>query len=129
MRDSPNCANLPRHRRRLLVRDRVHPPLAQPVDRLWVLAQVELGTDEDDGDVGGVVTDLGVPLCAGHGRDKWGSVRRPAMPRESDVAATRDFTSPEGGADRLAELTLVRTFSKLGGLTTEKQMRKTSVCG
>jgi hypothetical protein len=51
------------------------------------------------------------------------------MPRESDVAATRDFTSPEGGADRLAELTLVRTFSKLGGLTTEKQMRKTSVCG
>ena len=48
--------------------------------------------------------------------------------RESNLAGNRNVTSPKS-TDQLAELTLVRTFSKLGGLTTEKQMRKTSVCG
>lgn len=105
-RDVPDCANLPRDGRGLLVRDRVHPPLPQAVDRFRILAQVELGPDEDDGDVGRVVADLRVPL----------ERRKP-----SSGSALR-FNE----ADHV-KLTLVRTFSKLGGLTTEKQMRKTSV--
>lgn len=47
---------------RLLVRHGRHALLGQTPDRLGVLAQIELGADKDDGDVGGVVIDLGVPL-------------------------------------------------------------------
>ena len=47
---------------RLVVRDGLHPLLAQRLERVGVLPEVELGADEDDGDVGCVVVDLGVPL-------------------------------------------------------------------
>lgn len=61
-RDVPNSANVPSHGRRLLVGNGAHPPFTKLLDRIPVLAQVELGTDEDQGDVGSVVADLGVPL-------------------------------------------------------------------
>lgn len=46
----------------LLVGDGLHTLGAQGVERGGVLAQIELGADQDDGDVGCVVVDLGVPL-------------------------------------------------------------------
>ena len=48
----------------LRVADGLHALLAQPVERLGIVAQIQLGADEDDGDVGRVVRDLGVPLHA-----------------------------------------------------------------
>lgn len=46
----------------LLVRNRLHALLSQGVEGGGVVAKIELGADEDDGNVGGVVVDLGVPL-------------------------------------------------------------------
>lgn len=46
----------------LLVRHGLHALLAQRLERGSIFAQVELGADEDDGDVGGVVVNLGKPL-------------------------------------------------------------------
>jgi hypothetical protein len=46
----------------LLILYGLHLALAQLLLDLWVVAQVELGADEDDGDAGRVVLDLGVPL-------------------------------------------------------------------
>lgn len=95
----------------LVVRHGIHALLAQGVERCGVFAEVELRPDEDDGDVGRVVVDLGVPL---QGR------------------ASVSVTSLRGGPGRgrrAEERTLALTLSKDGGLTMEKQMRKTSVCG
>lgn len=46
----------------LLVRHRLHALGPQGVEGGGVFAEIELGADEDDGDVGRVVVDLGVPL-------------------------------------------------------------------
>lgn len=45
-----------------LERYRSHTLLAQALNGIGVLAQIELGTDQDDGDAGGVMLNLGVPL-------------------------------------------------------------------
>ena len=66
-------ADLAAHLHGLLVADRFHALLAQAVERRRVLAQVELGADQDDGHVGRMVLDLGEPLgldvVEGRGRD------------------------------------------------------------
>lgn len=46
----------------LLVRDGLHSLRTERVEGGSVLAQIELGSDEDNGNVGSVVVDLGVPL-------------------------------------------------------------------
>lgn len=45
-----------------IIGDGLHSLLTQALDGVLVLPQIELGADEDDRDVGGMVTDLGVPL-------------------------------------------------------------------
>lgn len=47
---------------RLLVLDRRHLLLPQALSRGLVVAQIELGADQDDGDARSVVLNLGVPL-------------------------------------------------------------------
>ena len=49
----------------LVVRYGVHAFLAQRFERRGVFPEIELRSDEDDGDVGRVVIDLGVPLVSG----------------------------------------------------------------
>jgi hypothetical protein len=46
----------------LFVRDGLHLACAEGLDGVGVVSQVELGADEDDGDIGGVMFDLGEPL-------------------------------------------------------------------
>lgn len=45
-----------------LERYRSHAFLVQALNGIGVLAQIELGAHQDDGDTGGVMLDLGVPL-------------------------------------------------------------------
>lgn len=47
---------------RLLVRDGLHFASAQGVSGRSVVSQVQLGSDKDDGDVGSMVLDFGIPL-------------------------------------------------------------------
>lgn len=56
------CANLLGHGQGLLVRDWLHLAGSQSIGCCAVVSQVELGADQDDGDIGGVVFNLGVPL-------------------------------------------------------------------
>lgn len=56
------CADLLGDGQGLLVRDGLHLAGAQGFGGGAVVSQVELGADQDDGDVGGMVLDLGVPL-------------------------------------------------------------------
>lgn len=59
------CANLLGHSQGLFVRDGLHLASAEGFRSRAVVSQIELGTDEDDGDIGGVVFDLREPLEAG----------------------------------------------------------------
>lgn len=94
----------------LVVRHGLHALLAQGVQGRGVFPEVELGSDEDDGDVGRVMVDLGVPL------------------EEADVS--RRFQSARTTRwGSQGTRTLALTLSKDGGLTMEKQIRKTSVWG
>lgn len=97
------CADLLGHGQGLLVRDRLHLAGSQGLGGCAIVSQVELGADQDDGDIGGVVFDLGVPLAGCQSRGA-GGIRR-------------------------GNRTLAFTLSNDGGLTIEKQIRKTSVCG
>lgn len=101
------CADLLGDGQGLLVRDWLHFAGAQGFGRGAIISQVELGADEDDGDIGGVVFDFGVPL----------------------VFAVRLVNRMDGRPDMATGRTLAFTLSKDGGLTIEKQIRKTSVCG
>lgn len=56
------CADLLGDGQGLLVRDRLHLAGAQGFGSGAVVSQVELGADQDDGDVGGVVFDFREPL-------------------------------------------------------------------
>lgn len=47
---------------RLLVRHGLHALLAKTLEGFGVLTKIELGADEDDGDVGRMMVNLGVPL-------------------------------------------------------------------
>lgn len=49
----------------LVVRHGIHALLAQGFESRGVFPEIELRSDEDDGDVGRVVIDLGVPLQRG----------------------------------------------------------------
>jgi hypothetical protein len=49
----------------LLVRDRLHLSLPEGFCRCGIVSQIELGTNKDDGNIGGMVLDLGVPLLDG----------------------------------------------------------------
>lgn len=46
----------------LIVGNRLHALLAEGLEGVGVLSQVQLGADEDDGNVWRMVVDLGVPL-------------------------------------------------------------------
>lgn len=48
------------------VGDRGHALLTKTLDSLGIIAQIELGANQDDGDVRGVMGDLGVPLNRTH---------------------------------------------------------------
>jgi len=85
-----------------LVGDRGHLPLSQLLAHFRIISEVEFGADQNDGDAWRVMLDFRVPL------------RR--------ISAH----SPPGGT---TILTLALTLSNDDGLTMEKQMRKTSVCG
>lgn len=56
------CANLLGHGQSLLVRDGLHLSGAQGFGCCAVVAQVELGADQDNGDAGCMVFDFGKPL-------------------------------------------------------------------
>lgn len=56
------CADLLGYAQRLLVRDGLHLPGPEGFDGGAVVAEIQLGADQDDGDVGGVVLDFGEPL-------------------------------------------------------------------
>ena len=90
---------------RLLVCHGCHPLLGQAPDCIGVLAQIKLGADQNDGDVGCVVVNLGIPLL-------------------SQPSSVSKLSSPAGFG---TAPTLALTLSNDGGLTMEKQMRKTSV--
>lgn len=45
-----------------VVGDGLHPLLTEALNGVGILPQIELGTDQDNGDVGGVMADLRVPL-------------------------------------------------------------------
>lgn len=68
----------------LSIFDRCHPPLPQLLPRLFVPTQVELCPDEDDGDIGGVVLYLWVPLW-----EKRGGKERKETPRGEWTLSTR----------------------------------------
>jgi hypothetical protein len=87
----------------LVVGNRLHSLLLQTLHGLGVVSQVKLGSDQNDGNAWGMVIDLGEPLAI----------------IEHLAPATK----------RAKGLTLAVTLSKDGGLTMEKQMRKTSVWG
>jgi len=56
------CADLLGHGQSLFVGDSFHLARAEGFRGCAVIPQIELGTDEDDGDIGGVVFDFGEPL-------------------------------------------------------------------
>lgn len=88
-----------------LERDGRHLPVSQLLLRVLVLSQVQLCANQNDRDVWRMMLNLRVPLF------------------------TRSVHNPCRGAWLPGRLAFVLTFSKLGGDTSEKQMRKTSVCG
>jgi hypothetical protein len=95
------------HLRSLCIRHRCEPSLSQSLEGQRVVPQIQLGPDEDHRYARSMVRDLWVPLV-----DREGSIGKKASPNVYSAA-----------------LTLVLTFSKLGGLAIEKQTKKTFVCG
>lgn len=56
------CPDVLRGAKGFVIGDRLHPLLAQALNGVGILPQIELGADQDDRNIGSVVTDLGVPL-------------------------------------------------------------------
>lgn len=56
------CPDVLRGSESFIIGDGLHSLLAQALDGVWVLPQIELGADQDDRNVGSMVTDLRVPL-------------------------------------------------------------------
>lgn len=56
------CADLLGHGQGLLVRDGLHLTGSEGFSGRAIVSQIELSADKDDGDVGGMMIDLGVPL-------------------------------------------------------------------
>lgn len=56
------CPDVLRSPESFIIGDGLHSLLAQALNDVWVLPQIELGADQDDGNVGSMVTDLRVPL-------------------------------------------------------------------
>lgn len=56
------CANLLGYRQGLFVGDGLHLACAQGFRGRAIVSQIELGSHEDDGDIGGVVFDFREPL-------------------------------------------------------------------
>lgn len=115
------CADLLGDDQGLLVRDGLHLAGAEGVGGGAVISQVELGAHQDDGDAGGVVFDLREPLDAGMSVALEGHIHSNAPAEQGSGRAT--------GETLRGHHTLALTLSKEGGLTIEKQIRKTSVCG
>jgi hypothetical protein len=101
-------SNLLCARQCLIVRHGFHPLLTKGVEGGGILSQVELGADENDRNIGGVVVNLGVPLGL------------------SLAIGPRYITTMRHCQD-LQSITLAFTLSNDGGLTIEKQIKKTSV--
>lgn len=104
-------ANLLGDGQRLLIGDGLHLPLAKGLCSRAIISQIELGADKNDGDIRGVVLDLGVPLHRQKGQKGLSTKVWAVALCEKGV------------------ITLALTLSNDGGLTMEKQMRKTSVWG
>lgn len=100
----------------LIVGDRLHSLLTKAVDGRRILPQIKLRADQDNGDVGRMMTDLWVPLLLRV------SLVMTSCIFGDPIEKTR--TSPSGDKD---VRTLALTLSNDGGLTMEKQIRKTSV--
>lgn len=90
----------------VLVSDRLHVLLGQGSAGVRVVSKIDLGANQDDGGSGRVMSDLRKPLF-----------KELISPIFADKSRQR------------ASLTFAATLSYDGGLTTEKQMRKTSVWG
>lgn len=58
------------HRQALGVGDRGEFLLPQLLNSVFVISQIQLGTNEDDGSVGTMVSHLGVPLQRDHSNDE-----------------------------------------------------------
>jgi hypothetical protein len=120
----------------LVVRHGLHALLPECLERGGVFPEIELRADENDGNVRRVVVDFGVPLSSARKVNRhWPLAIRVRLRRARrrthcvghrgllEVSAAR--RTRETGLQR----TLAFTLSKEGGLTMEKQMRNTSVCG
>lgn len=151
--DVAHRAHLLGHLHALVVRDGREAPLTQPLDRCRVVAQVELGSDENDRHARGVVPDLWDPFLAvsaasdrdlvssGGGAGGAGSVLVPCRtgaPLSTAATATaeahadprfRSVRSDGRGTAKQSVRLTVLMFSNDGGEITEKHTRKTSVCG
>jgi hypothetical protein len=95
------CLDLLGDHDRLLVLDWCHLLLPQRLLGAFIVPQIELCADKDDRYAGCVMVDLGVPLYS--------------------------LSTCETRARWI--LTFAFTLSNDGGLTMEKQIKKTSVCG
>ncbi len=120
----PHRANLLGALHALRIRDGREAAFAQPLQRQRVVPQVELGADEDEWDAGRVVRDL--PGSALKGARGWSAARHTSG---YHCERARRRVRSWSGRPQDRELTFVRTFSKLGGLTMEKQTRKMLVWG
>lgn len=96
----------------VLVSDRLHVLLGQGSAGARVVSKIDLGANQDDGGSGRVMSDLRKPLFKGSDASFF-LIRTETIQKRRE-SATRTFAA---------------TLSYDGGLTTEKQMRKTSVWG
>lgn len=67
--------NVPCHLVTLSVCDRLHPPIPQLCDGLWVLSQIQLGPYEDGWNVGSVMRDFGPPFGTNVFETGWANER------------------------------------------------------
>lgn len=105
-----------------VIGDGFHPLLAETLDGVGVLPQIELRADQNDRDVGSVVADLREPL-------QRMSVVMNATLHHLRRMAFKGEPCAKLWPERQNMRTLALTLSNDGGLTMEKQMRKTSVWG
>lgn len=103
----------------LIVGDRLHSLLAETLDGVGIFPQIELRADQDDRNVRGVMADFRVPLIRVSVAVEY---RVPEHIQDLGI-----FKREHGGGGKKSVRTLALTLSNDGGLTMEKQMRKTSV--
>lgn len=113
------CPDLFGHRQGLLVRDGFHLTGAEGFGSCAVVSQVEFSTDKNNGDTRCMVFDLWIPLLIA------------SQLRLMKIVGRRHLKWCYSAFWRVrrGRRTLALTLSKEGGLTIEKHIKKTSVCG